>query len=563
MTHLYRIRKSFYFRIRIPSDLRVWFGGREDFKRSLHTTDPKNAQRLVRAWGCHAERTFTLIRSGFMTKDQIKELVDQFFTQTLEELEDDRAKGVRTVCPRNEDELDVYLDGLAIGSSELREALAFNDLKKVRHLADALLEEKGLSLNSGGTEYTVLCREIMKRAIHINEIEQRRAVGDYSALPQTHPDPRASSSAAALPQAVVDSPMLSKVISQYLKDSQSKAKASSNSRKEYEGIFATMLEVVKDRPVRCLTIDAMLRYQDTMMKLPVHFRTKKEYRGKSLEEILSMEVEQTLSPSTLDKAFTMVKSLFTWMVKRGIVEKNIADVLEAPQQKKLARELRDPFDKEDLKKLVEGLHEAGLKGTLKGKPERFWIPLVALFSGMRLNEICQLHTEDVREDQETGIWYFRVEPDDIGGKRVKNKASIRSIPIHAELIRLGFLDYYKSVVESGTPRLWMNLTKGKNGYGRCFQDWFLGTTRYPGGFLRAHVSTGKGKKDFHSFRHTFRNELKQKLVDATVANELLGHAQGSIGLDRYGKAYHLKVLNDALLQVRYDVDFSVFKDVAA
>ncbi|MRR21230.1 hypothetical protein EG827_13715 [bacterium] len=337
MTHLYKIRKAYYFRIRIPADLRIWFEGREDFKRSLHTTDPKSAQRLVRAWGCHAERTFTLIRSGFMTKDQIKNLVDQFFTQTLEELEESRAQGVRSVCPRNEDELDAYFDGLSFGTSDLREALAYNDLKKVHHLVDALLEEKSLSLDKNSTEYAALCRETMKRAIRINEIEQRRTVGDYSDLTETRLDSQPSSPTTASTQADVDSPMLSKVIAQYLEDSRSKVKANTNSLKEYESIYSTMLEVVKDRSVKCLTIDDMLRYQDTMMRLPVHFRMKKEYRGKSIDEILIMGVEQTLSPSTLDKAFTMVKSLFAWMVRRGLVEKNIAEVLEAPQQKMLTR----------------------------------------------------------------------------------------------------------------------------------------------------------------------------------------------------------------------------------
>ena len=124
MTYLYKIRKTYYFRIRIPIDLRVCFGGKEDFKRSLHTTDLKNAQKLIRAWGYHAERNFTLMRSGFMTKDQIKNLADQFFRQTLEEIEESRAQGVRTVCPRNEDEREAYLDALSYGASDMRESLA-------------------------------------------------------------------------------------------------------------------------------------------------------------------------------------------------------------------------------------------------------------------------------------------------------------------------------------------------------------------------------------------------------------------------------------------------------
>lgn len=553
MTYLYKIRKAYYFRIRIPVDLRVCFKGREDFKRSLHTTDLQNAQQLVRAWRCKADKIFHLMRSGYMSSDQIRQLADQFFTETLNELEENRVTG--RWCPRDEGDLDGYLDNLSLSTSEMREALAYNNLKPVHHVAVDLLQRNNLELDLKGAEFALLCRELLRQLIRINETESRRAVGDYGDLPVLIPD--------ATPSPIqAESLMLSEVITDYLADYKSKSKASGTSLKGYEGIFATMLEVVTDRPVGSLTIKDMLRYQEAMMKLPQYYKTR--YKGKTIEELISMGAEKTLSPATLDKAFTMVKSLFSWMVKRGMVEKNIADVLEAPQQKNQVRDLRDPFSPEDIKGLIAGLRDLGDAGGLQGRPERLWVPLIALFTGMRLNEICQLHVEDVRKEEESGIWYFRVEPDESGNKKVKNKSSIRSIPVHSELISLGFLDYYKKVMEAGYPRLWMNLKQGKDGFGRYFQDWFLGTTRYPGGFLRDHVSPGKGKKDFHSFRHTFRNEMKQKLLETTVADELMGHSHGSIGLDRYSEAYHLKVLHDGLLKVGYEsVDFSPLSEIAS
>jgi integrase len=41
------------------------------------------------------------------------------------------------------------------------------------------------------------------------------------------------------------------------------------------------------------------------------------------------------------------------------------------------------------------------QGAAKPRRSRFWIPLIALFSGMRLNEICQMDTADVQEIEGT------------------------------------------------------------------------------------------------------------------------------------------------------------------
>ena len=40
---------------------------------------------------------------------------------------------------------------------------------------------------------------------------------------------------------------------------------------------------------------------------------------------------------------------------------------------------------------------------------RYWIPLIALFTGCRLNEICQLYLNDIRCDN--GQYYFDINDD--------------------------------------------------------------------------------------------------------------------------------------------------------
>jgi len=68
------------------------------------------------------------------------------------------------------------------------------------------------------------------------------------------------------------------------------------------------------------------------------------------------------------------------------------------------------------------------------------VPLIGLYSGMRLGEIIQLYVVDVK--LEDAIYYFNVTPspsDETGPdvKSVKNLSSIRIVPVHSELIKLG------------------------------------------------------------------------------------------------------------------------------
>jgi integrase len=60
-----------------------------------------------------------------------------------------------------------------------------------------------------------------------------------------------------------------------------------------------------------------------------------------------------------------------------------------------------------------------------------WVPLVGLYSGMRINEICQLRRGDI--GQEGDIRFFHVCEGE--GQSVKTQAGVRRVPIHSEIRR--------------------------------------------------------------------------------------------------------------------------------
>jgi integrase len=149
----------------------------------------------------------------------------------------------------------------------------------------------------------------------------------------------------------------------------------------------------------------------------------------------------------------------------------------------------------------------------------FWIPILGLYTGARCSELCQLQVDDVFQDGD--VWLLRFT--DAGqGQKIKTDAARRIVPLHKELIRLGFLGYVQSVRGSS---LWplLHLRSGKpGGY-------------FSGFFGRVRLQLGiRGSVDFHSFRHTARTNMLGAGVQESLIDRLLGHeVSGSTGARVY------------------------------
>jgi integrase len=72
------------------------------------------------------------------------------------------------------------------------------------------------------------------------------------------------------------------------------------------------------------------------------------------------------------------------------------------------------------------------------------------------------------------------------------------------------------------------------------------------GILRVDEKKHGIKKDFHSFRHTVVNTLKQNLVDEKLINAIIGHADQSMSTGRYGDPFHPRVLIDVIQQLDFE-----------
>ena len=172
---------------------------------------------------------------------------------------------------------------------------------------------------------------------------------------------------------------------------------------------------------------------------------------------------------------------------------------------------------------------------------RHWIPLVGLFAGLRLTEIATLRCDDV--EALGGVDVIRVRPDAAGNKRMKSRAAQRDVPVHRELVRIGFLDYAARQRAAGHEVLFPDLTPDKLGY---YSDWF---TRYFGKFLR-QIGAKAPRTSFHSLRHCFKDGMSEAGVPLERSRTLGGWA-GSGADATYGNGIRAKTLAAEVNKIRY------------
>jgi integrase len=175
--------------------------------------------------------------------------------------------------------------------------------------------------------------------------------------------------------------------------------------RDYEVIFARSLGIIGDRAIDTVTREDVIRLRSALIADGVKERTCNTHLV-HLSSLLKWAVRQTLCPSNCAEGL----------------------LLTIPGRQDLERKR---FDNEDLQRIFSTI-------PLKDGDEcNVWVPLIALFSGMRKEEICQLERSDVR--QKDGVWVFDI--NNKGDKTTKTEAGLRLVPIHSKLVEMGFLEF--------------------------------------------------------------------------------------------------------------------------
>ncbi len=316
-------------------------------------------------------------------------------------------------------------------------------------------------------------------------------------------------------------PLLSEMIGAYFTEVEATKTQQPRTIEENEAIFRLLVEVTGNPLAESIGVQQASNFKNVLLQLPAN-RTKGKNAGKTVAQLVKMEHKTKMSTGSVNKYLRRVSALFTWGKRHGFVNDNPFSGL-AIRRTKLPHQQRERFTVEELQKLLD---PANLPPDQK-RGYMYWLPWLGLYTGARLEELCQLHLEDIRQDGD--LWVFDINAKD--EKRLKTLSSERLIPVHPRLIELGFLSYVEGLRDRGEQRLFPELRHRRDGYGMTASKWF--------GRYRERLGI---EKPFHSLRHTFIDTLHQLGEDHKKIAALVGHADESMTGGRYSKPFRPEVL---------------------
>ncbi len=261
-------------------------------------------------------------------------------------------------------------------------------------------------------------------------------------------------------------------------------------------------EVCGDLPVRAYTRQHLSGFYNTLRALPALYSKDRQCRGLPLKEIVEAaraNPAPRLSMKTIARHFSALGGFFTYAKRHGLIDgDNPAHGFEFPRNGR-ANGGRQMWAGEPLRKLFKSPVWTGCHPVFRSqfgpeiiRDDKFWLPLLGLYHGNRLEEFAQLRREDVKQG-EAGVWYLDVHGED--GRQIKNDQSARRVPIHPAIEAMGFLEYVSTTAPKAGDMVFPLLKPGgpdkKIGY--YFTKWW---TAY-----RKSVGVYEKGLDYHSFRH--------------------------------------------------------------
>jgi len=334
--------------------------------------------------------------------------------------------------------------------------------------------------------------------------------------PTHHP----SSGAASIP--VAD------IIEKYCEEKNLSGAWTLQTDQENRSIYGSFLEIVGEK-ITTNQIDFAIarQYKDVILKLPPNMRKSPLLKGLSIQQIITKDLD-SMSVRSMNKYLSAVSSLMGWAVRQGYIDRNFFDKLTIKTSGNISEE-RLPFDQKDLDNLLDypkkPLHDY-----------YHWLPLLAYYTGARLEELCSLYLDDIYQDG--GIWVIDINRK-TKDKHIKTDSSIRKIPLHDSLVGMDFLSFINKQRLKGHERLFPELKYQNLKYGKAASKWFK---RY-----RDKKGITDDRKAFHSFRHTFTERLKIAGVAPHFIGALLGHRDETMTTGRYGSGrWPLKDLHKAI-----------------
>ena len=586
-----------YFRSIIPKDLRKNFGGRDEFRLSLRYVINGDTKILCLKLKEITDKLFTEIRKGMKTLslEDIKEILrievrkqikhtQHYYLGTSVFDEEDTIKSLENVSSREtkmqqeisgenikdyEKELDEKLEGILTSLDIEIETNSINYKNLRRKFINLYLLRFDWIRNLINQTTKIEDEDTFRR-----EVDEKLGLSLFPDL-QTHivksqsVEVKYNSVGSTTPPLNnLQSTPISKCIELYIGE---KVDIRERSEEEIRFSLNFLTESFGDIPIGKITKEKSNLIKSNIKNFPKNKTKNPKYRDKDFHSILKMKIPQKdiIHITTINKHLGYLSSFMMWCVNNGYCDMNPFIGMKI-KQKKSARDERDRYSEKELKVIFSKQNYLHYTNVETGRYANYWVPLIAVFTGMRVNEIASLYLDNVRQiggNHRGKRWCIDVlEETNRPNKRLKNLSSRRIVPIHDTILELGFIDYLNLIKK--VPVGENNLERTRVFEELTYQDgtYARSVSRFWNYRYLPLLGLKKTTLTLHSLRHTLIDNLKQIGVEPHFISELVGHSQGSITLDRYGKNYNPDILyNKCVKKIFYEtshkrgIDFKSLK----
>ena len=561
--HLQLRHGTYHLRLRVPDDLKALVGLSE-VRRSLNAHTLSVARPLALKYAARVMETFQMLREQNLTKADARKWIEDCFRDLAAQAD----RGFRPTSNDPDGELREAVGLWEEMAGTIRRQLdnqSFNE--PVEPICRSRVTRTGMNWDAipqdiqqdllTGTARALLEQQ---RLFLFRLNEQLLPFKPADPLFAYIGEPQAEQVSRAHVPPVQDQPIgptLAEVVERYLTSGRQlwalKTWVSRRTRLRF-----LVEHLGGDRPITTITAADIRSFGDAVVKLR---NTRSASVSQSFRARQTDNIEHRISLKTASLIFATAKSFFQWAEStRGYITNNPAlkVQIELPKRSKGPKPRRS-FSPEELITLFNAPIFTGYKSVYRRfdpgdeiiKDDRYWLPILGYYTGARLGELVQLHLSDVVVDCD--IPHIRIDEINSGPigsdsfKSVKSSDSVRIVPLHPDVMSLGFATFVARVRNEKRKcvRLFWRTAHGADGQASTvFSKWFAR--------LLDKVGLVDPRIVFHSFRHHAEDCFRNALVDQSVTNRIIGHK--NIGTsEQYGDGLWLETSYEAVKSMKFRV----------
>lgn len=513
--HMIKRNGVYYFRRRIPNDL-VTHYSKQEIIFSLKTRDPAEADRLQRFESVKLDAEFQSLRNKPIPKSLKAPIAKSSITPEEEQQLIALALYSRISADeeiRNQGIDDIIFDQLEATTKESKEAerAAISRGALTEHtiaIASDWLQGHGYALPEDSHEFRQFALKFIKAQTVATKALEARHSGEHVETPTppvtTIPTP-----------SVIDEDDTFEAMRDYW-----------------------LMQSPKGRTALADANTAIKKFRVLVANI-----RPSEVTSRHVAALKDKMLEAGSAPATINKSRGIFAAMFSTAVANFKLPSNPCQGMKKLIPPK--REAEAPYTIEELQLIFnspvfkEGYRPSGCKGEAA-----FWLPLIGLYTGCRVNEGAQLFTEDVAELD--GIPYLVIKPDSATGRSVKD-GKRRRVPIHPDLVSMGFLEYVAKMKLDAHTQLFPELkaTRAQGKLGDKWRSWWSS-------YVREDLGITRIPQPFHAFRHTFVEHGRVSKMQSELRRIIEGHTPNTVEFKSYGSSqYPLEPLYEEIVKLKF------------